>query len=73
MKSAMGIVIAIEKTPHGLSASACTTTSASTASRIVMMVMIPMMAAAPPTAPSSSRTICPSDRPRRRVEIHSTR
>ena len=45
MKIAMGIVIAIEKTPHGLWARACTTTSASTASRIVMIVMIPMMAA----------------------------
>ena len=38
-----------------------------------MIVMIPMMAAVPPTAPSSSRTIWPSERPRRRVEIHNTR
>ena len=73
MKSAIGIVIEMEKTPHGLWASACTTTSASTASRIVMIVMIPMIAAAPPTEPSSSRTICPSERPRRRVDTHNTR
>lgn len=31
MKMAMGIVIAMENTPHGLSASAFTTTSANTA------------------------------------------
>src|ERR1700716_823546 len=48
MKMAMGMVIAIEKTPHGLSARAPTTTSASTASRITMMTRTPMIAAAPP-------------------------
>src|SRR6202022_2926212 len=47
MKMAMGMVIAIEKTPHGLSASALTTTSASTASRITMMPSTPTRAAAP--------------------------
>ncbi len=73
MKIAIGMVIAIEKTPHGLSARAPTTTSASTASRITMMARTPTMAAAPPTAPSSSRAIWPSERPRRRVEIDSTR
>src|SRR5882762_7149361 len=57
MKMAMGMVIAIEKTPHGLSARALTTTSARTASRITMMTSTPTMAAAPPTAPSSSRAI----------------
>ena len=41
---AMGIVMAIEKTPHGLCASACTTTSASTAMRITMITMIPTIA-----------------------------
>ena len=73
MKTAIGIVIAIEKTPQGLSASALTTTSASTASRITMMTRTPTIAATPPTTPNSSRAICPSERPRRRVEIASTR
>ena len=57
MKIAIGMVIAIEKTPHGLSASALTTTRASTASRITMMTRTPTMAATPPIAPSSSRAI----------------
>ena len=73
MKMAIGIVIEIENTPHGLSASALTTTSASTASRMVMITSTPTMAATPPTGPSSSRAIWPSERPRRRVEIDSTR
>ena len=73
MNRAIGIVIAMENTPHGLSASAPTTTSASTASRITMMTSTPTMAATPPTTPSSSRAICPSERPRRRLEIASTR
>ena len=73
MKMAIGIVIAMENTPQGLSARALTTTSASTASRITMITSTPMIAAAPPTGPSSSRAICPSERPRRRVEIESTR
>ena len=42
MNSAMGMVMAIENTPHGLFASARTTTSASTAIRIVMMAGIPI-------------------------------
>ena len=73
MKSAIGIVIEIENTPHGLSASALTTTSASTASRMTMMTSTPTMAAAPPTVPSSSLAIWPSERPRLRTEIDSTR
>lgn len=67
------MVIAIEKTPHGLCDSARTATSASTAMMIVMITGTPMSAATPAVAPSSSRTICPSERPRRRVEIHNTR
>ena len=38
-----------------------------------MMASTPMIAATPPMTPSSSRAIWPSDRPRRRVEIDSTR
>ncbi|SLH01682.1 Uncharacterised protein [Mycobacteroides abscessus subsp. abscessus] len=73
MNRAMGMVMAMENTPHGLSPSAFTTTSASTASRIIMITMIAAMAATPPTTPSSSRAICPRLRPRRFVEAHSTR
>ena len=73
MKMAMGMVMAMENTPQGLWPSARTTTSASTAMMITMMTKAPMRAAAPPVAPSSSRAIWPSDRPRRRVEIHNTK
>ncbi len=73
MNSAIGIVMAIEKTPHGLSANALTTTSASTAIRITMMTSTATMAAVPPTVPSSSRAIWPRLRPLRRVEMASTR
>ena len=73
MNRAIGMVMAIENTPHGLSASALTTTSASTAMRMIMMTKTPMSAATPPTAPSSSRAIWPRLRPRRRDESHSTR
>ena len=73
MKSAIGIVIEIENTPHGLSESALTTTSASTASRMTMMISTPTMAAAPPMVPSSSFAIWPSERPRLRTEMDSTR
>ena len=73
MKRAIGIVIAMEKTPHGLSASALTTTRPSTASRMTMITNTPTIAAVPPTPPSSSRAIWPSERPRRRVEMASTR
>ncbi|CFS00088.1 Uncharacterised protein [Mycobacterium tuberculosis] len=54
---AMGMVMAIEKTPHGLLARARTTTSASTAITMVIMTGIPTRAATPAVAPSSSRTI----------------
>ena len=57
MKMAIGIVIAMENTPQGLSASALTTTRPSTAKRITMMTSTPMIAAVPPTVPSSSRAI----------------
>ena len=73
MKMAMGIVIAMENTPHGLSASAFTATSANTANRMIMMTKTASSAALPPIGPSSSRAICPRLRPRRRVEMDSTR
>ncbi len=73
MKSAIGMVIAMENTPHGLWARPRTTTSASTARMIIMMTRTPTIAVAPPVFPSSSRAIWPSERPRRRVEIHNTR
>ena len=73
MNKAMGMVIAIENTPHGLSASALTTTSARTAIRMIMMTNTAIIAAKPPMSPSSSRAIWPRLRPRRRVEIDSTR
>lgn len=73
MKIAIGMVIAMENTPHGLSASALTTTRASTASRITMITSTATIAAMPPMGPSSSRAIWPSERPRRRVEMTSTR
>src|SRR3712207_9025594 len=60
MRSAMGIVIAMENEPHGDSARARTTTRASTASRMTIIERTAMSAAAPPTGPISSRAICPS-------------
>ena len=71
MKSAIGIVIAIENTPHGDCASALTTTSARTASRMIMIEKTAISAATPPTGPISSRAICPSDLPSRRIEKNS--
>ncbi len=68
MSSAMGNVISSEKVPHGDSARARTTTRARTASRITMMDSTAIRAAAPPTGPISSRAICPSDLPLRRME-----
>lgn len=68
MNRAMGMVMAMEKTPHGDCARALTTTSASTASRMIMMAKTPMSAAAPPTGPISSRAIWPRLLPLRRME-----
>ena len=72
MNRAIGIVIAIENTPHGDSASALTTTRPSTAMRMTMIVMTASIAAQPPTGPSVSRAIWPMLRPPRRVEMAST-
>ena len=71
MKNAIGIVIAIENIPQGDCASALTTTSARTASRMIMIEKTAISAAAPPTGPISSRAICPSDLPSRRIEKNS--
>ena len=71
MRKAIGIVIAIEKVPHGESASAPTTTSASTASRMIMMQKTATSAATPPTGPISSRAIWPRLLPSRRIEKNS--
>jgi ABC-type amino acid transport system permease subunit len=57
MKSAIGIVSPIEKTPQGEAARALTTTSASTARRMIMIEKTAIRAAIPPTVPISSRTI----------------
>lgn len=59
MNTAMGMVIAMENTPHGLWASPRTTTNASTSMMITMMTNAPTSPAAPPTLPSSSRAIWP--------------
>src|SRR5918998_1201197 len=48
MNSAIGMVSAMEKTPHGDSASAFTTMSASTARMMIMMAKTAMSAAIPP-------------------------
>ena len=72
MKSAMGMVRPIEKTPHGDSASAFTTTSASTARMMIMIAKTAIRAAVPPTTPISSRTIWPRLLPSRRIDRNST-
>ena len=73
MNRAIGMVIATEKTPHGLSPSAFTTTRARIATMMIMIASVAIRAANPPTRPSSSRAICPSERPPRRIEKNSTR
>ena len=68
MRKAMGMVAETVKTPHGLSASTFTTTSARTARRMIMiarMAKVPMM---PAVVLISSRSICASDLPSRRME-----
>ncbi|MDR6175608.1 hypothetical protein QE366_002867 [Nocardioides zeae] len=72
MKSAIGIVRPMEKTPHGDSASALTTTSDRTARMMIMMAKTAMSAAVPPTTPISSRIIWPRLLPSRRIEKNST-
>ena len=68
MKSAIGMVRPMEKTPHGDSASALTTTSESTARMMIMIAKTAIRAAMPPTTPISSRTIWPRLFPSRRID-----
>ena len=65
------IVAATVDVAHGLCRIAFTTTRPSTAIKMIMMAMTPISATAPPIGPSSSRAICPSDRPSRRIEQNS--
>ncbi len=64
----MGIVMASVNVPHGESLSALTTTSAITASKITMIASTARAAIVPPRLETSSRAICPSDFPSRRME-----
>jgi hypothetical protein len=66
--TAIGIVAAIVKTPHGDSARAFTTTSARTARTMTLIAVTLTRATSPAKGPTSSRTILPSDRPPRRTE-----
>ena len=72
MNRAIGMVSAMEKTPHGDSASALTTMSASTARMMIMIVKTAISAAMPPTMPISSRTIWPRLFLLRRIEKNMT-
>ena len=68
MSSAMGIVIARVNVPQGDSFSAFTITSATTARRMIMIASTASSAIIPPRFETSSRAICPSDFPLRRIE-----
>ena len=68
---AIGIVIAIVKSPHGEFASAFTTTIAKIATMISMMKKIPIIAMPPVSLPISSLIISPRLLPRR-VDSTST-
>lgn len=70
MKSAMGMVAATVKVPHGECVSAFTTISASTARMITMIMKAPNSAITPGILPSSDLTRSPSERPSRRVEMN---
>ena len=68
MSMAMGMVSPMVTVPQGLSRSAFTTTSASTEIRMIMIPRMATSATPPATGPISSRAICPSDLPLRRME-----
>ena len=70
MNTAMGIVAAMVNVPHGLPASAFTTTSPTTANRMIMISRTVKRATKPPNLPISSRAICPSDLPSRRMDAN---
>ena len=63
MNSAIGIVMAIVKTPHGLSLSAFTNASPTPASAMMMMKRMATAAVKPATGPISMRAISASDCP----------
>src|ERR1035438_4413237 len=67
MKMAIGMVAAMVNVPHGLPFSAFTTTSEITANRMIIISSTVTSAMKPPTLPISSRAICPSDLPSRRM------
>ncbi len=64
----MGMVVARVKVPQGDPLSAFTTTRATTASRMIMIARTEVMAISPARRLTSSRAICPSDFPSRRIE-----
>ena len=68
MTKASGMVHAMVKSPHGLSASALTTTRPSTANRIVIMANKLIIATRPMKGFSSSLSIWPRDFPSLRME-----
>ena len=68
---ASGIVIAMVKTPHGLSASALTNATPTPASAMTTMKRMAMAAVKPATGPISIRAISASDLPPRRVDAQS--
>jgi len=70
MNTAIGMVAAMVNVPQGLPFSAFTTTSAITASMMTMINSTVIKAAKPATLPISSRAICPSDLPSRRMEAN---
>ena len=72
MMKASGMVAAMVKSPHGLSASALTTTNPSTASRIVIIANRLIIATKPMNGLSSSFSIWPRDFPSLRIEANST-
>lgn len=61
MKSAMGMVAATVKVPHGECVSALTTISASTARMMTMIMKAPNSAITPGTLPSSDLTSRPAN------------
>ena len=65
---AMGMVIARVNVAHGEVFSALTITSATTASKMIMIASTASSAIIPPRWETSSRAICPSDLPSRRIE-----
>ena len=68
IRTAMGIVMAMVKVPHGLDFSALTTTRATAPSRMMMMLITDTYETRPPTFPISVFAISVIDLPSRRTE-----